>query len=99
VHFIATKLEAFAGRGNNDFMMSHDLEDVICVLDGRPELEDEITSSAQEIRSYISGRIRVFLGDPDFLNALPGHLPGDAGSQSRLPLLTAKLERLTAAHR
>lgn len=45
VHFVATKLEAFDGRGNNDFVMSHDLEDVICVLDGRPELENEITNS------------------------------------------------------
>lgn len=31
--------------------MSHDLEDVVCVLDRRPELEDEIANSAQEIRS------------------------------------------------
>ncbi len=30
VHFVATKLEAFDGRGNSDFVMSHDLEDVLC---------------------------------------------------------------------
>ena len=50
VHFLATKLEAFTGRGDNDFVMSHDLEDVVCVLDGRPELEDEIANSTQEVK-------------------------------------------------
>lgn len=27
--FVATKLEAFKGRGNGDFLLSHDLEDII----------------------------------------------------------------------
>jgi len=94
VHFIATKLEAFAGRGEKDFVMSHDLEDVICVVDGRPEIEREITDSAPEMQSYIGGCLRSFLADPRFSDALPGHLPGDTGSQARLPMLMEKLKRL-----
>ena len=94
VHFIATKLEAFTGRGQNDFVLSHDLEDVICVADGRPELEKEIADSAPEIRRYIRECLRTFLADPNFIDALPGQLPGDAGSQARLPILREKLERL-----
>ena len=31
--FLATKLEAFYGRGQGDFLASHDLEDLISVLD------------------------------------------------------------------
>ena len=38
VYFCATKLEAFAGRGKNDFQSSHDLEDLMAVVDGRVEL-------------------------------------------------------------
>lgn len=34
--FIATKLEAFKGRGMGDFLVSHDIEDIITVVDGRP---------------------------------------------------------------
>jgi predicted nucleotidyltransferase len=36
--FIATKLGAFQGRGKGDFFGSHDLEDLISVVDGRPAL-------------------------------------------------------------
>lgn len=98
VHFLATKLAAFDGRGDEDYVMSHDLEDVICVLDGRPELEDEVTSSAADVRSYVCGRLGDLLNDPLFLEALPGLLPGDPGSQARLPDLVARLERLAAAN-
>ena len=96
VHFLATKLEAHEGRGDHDFVMSHDLEDVVCVLDGRPELEDEIADSEEEIRSYVCNRLRDFMDNPLFIESLPGHLPGDAGSQARLPMLTEKLQRLAA---
>ena len=34
-YFIATKIEAFLGRGNNDFFSSSDLEEIITILDGR----------------------------------------------------------------
>jgi predicted nucleotidyltransferase len=40
--FLATKLEAFQGRGQRDFFASQDLEDVITVVDGRASL---VTSS------------------------------------------------------
>lgn len=96
VHFLATKLAAFDGRGDKDYVMSHDLEDVICVLDGRPELEDEIERASGDVRDYVCVRLRDFLDDSRFREALSGHLPGDSGSQARLPNLVARLERLAA---
>ncbi len=40
--FLATKLDAFKGRGLSDYVMSHDMEDIISVLDGRPEIMEEV---------------------------------------------------------
>jgi predicted nucleotidyltransferase len=39
--FIGTKLEAFHGRGANDYLFSHDLGDIISVVDGRASLLGE----------------------------------------------------------
>lgn len=36
--FVATKLEAFRGRGRNDYANSHDLEDLLAVVDGREDI-------------------------------------------------------------
>lgn len=54
--FLGTKLEAFKGRGKNDYLGSHDLEDVITVIDGRPLLLDEVRHAPRELKSYICQR-------------------------------------------
>lgn len=92
--FIATKLEAFDGRGNHDYLFSHDLGDLIAVIDGRDALLDECRRSAPELQTYLRERIAGLLATPAFLQALPGHLPGDAASQARVPDLEGKLRQL-----
>jgi len=93
--FVGTKLEAFKGRGNNDFLLSHDLEDIITVVDGRAELVEEMQKAPAELRQHVAAEFRTLLDAPGFLEAMPGHLPGDAGSQRRLPSLIATLKRLS----
>jgi hypothetical protein len=93
--FVATKFEAFQGRGRNDYLASHDLEDLITLVDGRDSLIDEIKTSDAELRRYIAQAIGRLLGESAFLAALPGQLPADAASQARLPELLRRL-RATA---
>lgn len=94
--FLATKLEAFSGRGQGDYLFSHDLGDFLAVIDGRDSLLDECRASAAELRAYLAERAAGLLGSPAFIDALPGHLPGDAGSQARLPDLEGKLRALAS---
>lgn len=72
VAFVATKLEAFAGRGNGDFMSSHDLEDVLNIVDGREELADEMVAAPAELRQAVATAFAPLLKNPDFVNVLPG---------------------------
>lgn len=92
--FVATKFEAFHGRGNNDYLASHDLEDIISVVDGRPELLQEIDQADGELRRYLAAEIHALLEDRDFLMALAGHLPGDVASQARLPELIRRMRAI-----
>ena len=92
--FLATKFEAFHSRGNNDYLASHDLEDLITVIDGREELFEEIQHSAPELKHYIAAELHKLLNDRDFTLALPGQLPGDVASQARLPLLFRRMRRM-----
>jgi predicted nucleotidyltransferase len=93
-YFIATKLEAFLDRGKNDFLASHDLEDVIAVIDSRAEIVDDIVSSDTDVKEYISSLIREFLSNRYFMEALPGKLQGDAASQARLPIIVERLNAI-----
>ena len=94
--FIATKLDAFKSRGQGDFFGSHDLEDLISVVDGRPALVTEVRAGAVELRVYVRAEIDGLLGTPGFLDALPGYLLPDAASQSRVGIVLRRLEELAA---
>lgn len=98
--FIATKLEAFNDRGRSadgqpDYLGSHDLEDIITVVDRRPELLAECVVSSSELREYLAKAFGLLLADADFNTTLAGHLPGDAASQSRLQKLRDSLRALS----
>ncbi len=95
VHFCATKIEAFLGRADGDFF-HHDMEDLVAVIDARAELVAEIGQAPMDVRDFIAGQIRDWLINPRFVEALAGHLAGDAASQGRRPILLARLGQIAA---
>jgi hypothetical protein len=93
--FIATKLEAFHGRGGGDIVASHDLEDIITVVDGRPEIVSEVAAASTDVRHYIASELRALLDNRDFIEALGGFLLPDAASQGRRSLVASRLRSLS----
>ena len=93
-YFLATKIEAFHGRGNGDYRASHDMEDIITIVDGRPELHEEILKSELPLQDYIADEIDAFLGEPSFSDALPCHLAPDASNQARVPIIFERFRAL-----
>lgn len=89
VYFIATKFEAFAGRGKGDYF-SHDLEDIVFVMENRTELIMELMNSSIELKQYFSEQAALLLND-DFLNVLPGlvnHSESARVIESHLKIMT-----------
>lgn len=92
--FLATKLAAFKDRGEGDYVMSRDMEDIVAVLDGRPGIADEVAECDSALQLYLAERLAALLDDPRFVEALPGHLPGDAANQARVPLLRERMRKM-----
>ncbi|CAE6844084.1 hypothetical protein R69658_06859 [Paraburkholderia aspalathi] len=65
-HFLATKLAAYLSRGNNDPLESNDAEDILTLIDGRPEITEETLHAAKELRSYISNQLQALQQHRDF---------------------------------
>jgi hypothetical protein len=93
--FLATKLEAYKRRGGGEYLGSHDLEDLISVVDGRPSLADELQAASEDLRAYVAAEIGALLEDPRFVDALPGHLLPDAASQARIGLVLRRLRDIS----
>lgn len=89
-YFLATKFEAFNDRGNNDVYSSHDLEDILTVIEGRPELLEEIASAYAELRHHVAACVAKLLDHADFNNALGGLL----SQPNREPLVRARLQHI-----
>ncbi|MEJ1296577.1 MAG: hypothetical protein RPU34_00830 [Candidatus Sedimenticola sp. (ex Thyasira tokunagai)] len=95
-YFLITKLEAFDGRGEGDYVMSHDIEDIVAVLDGRPELIEEVQNTEVALIQVLAERFMGLLEDNRFMDSVPGHMPTDIASQSRIPLILERMEAIAA---
>jgi predicted nucleotidyltransferase len=62
-YFIASKLVAWKQRGQQDYMTSKDLEDIVLVFDGRIEFVEEIKNSKANVQAFIAAELTVLLED------------------------------------
>jgi hypothetical protein len=93
-YFLATKLEAFYGRGHDDFLGSRDIQDIIAVLDGRPELVAEVHATETELKDYLRVQFTQLLRNQSFMDAISGHLMPDDLGQERRTLIVDRLKGL-----
>ncbi|MFP4210984.1 MAG: hypothetical protein ACLFR8_07060 [Alkalispirochaeta sp.] len=98
VVFIATKLEAFSQRGNNDPIGSRDIEDVISVVDGRPDLPEEFRTTAAEVQTFIRQALTTLITTIGFRNAVLGYLPHDPVAQQRYTTIMQRFQTITQEH-
>ena len=96
-YFLATKLEAFRGRGRGDFFASHDLEDLIFVVDGSSTIVEEVRTETALLRGYLRTEITRLLASPGLVDALPGYLLPDAASQARIGTVLRRLKAIASA--
>lgn len=91
VHFVATKLEAYQGRGNNDPLASRDVEDLLHVIDGRVELLAEMQAADPALRLAVSAHLTALLAHQDFQYAVQSTA---RGNRAREALIFRRLEAL-----
>lgn len=89
--FLATKFEAFQTRGRSDPLMSHDLEDILNVVEGRQSIEAEISAGEPAVRAYLAARFASLAAMPDFRNVLPGLLAYDELHAERVRALMTRI--------
>ncbi|MDF1685128.1 MAG: hypothetical protein P1U36_10810 [Legionellaceae bacterium] len=90
-YFLATKLEAFKDRGKQDFLLSHDLEDIISLIDGRPEIVNDIAIVSDNLKQYLAFEFASLMNNIQFIQALPGHLNDSGQSDGRLKIVKSRI--------
>jgi Nucleotidyl transferase AbiEii toxin, Type IV TA system len=98
-YLLATKLEAFKGRGRTpdgepDYMGSRDFEDIVALIDSRPELVDEVLGAELPLRQYVAAEFDRMRADFQFESAVLGQLQRGFGGQGRREIVLARIERM-----
>jgi hypothetical protein len=93
-YLLATKLEAFRGRGRDDYLGSADFEDIVRLTDGREALIPEVEAAPTDVREFIGSEIGRMLADPRFEAGVAGALLPDAASQARLSVVLERFRQL-----
>lgn len=91
--FVATKLEAYLGRGDGDPIGSRDIEDILIMLDGRKELIVDTQGAPDEVQKYIAEQLSSLLGQDQFENTVLGNVRGDT---ERAALVFQRIQDITA---
>ena len=94
---VATKLCAWKGRGKGDLLRSLDVHDVLTLIDGRPELIEEVKSAQPRLRTYIQNELTELRAEPYFDYAVDGATAtyGPLGPE-RARLVRARIDDLIA---
>lgn len=95
-YFCATKIEAFHGRGHNDFLGSHDIEDIINLIDGRKELLFEIEQADDALKEFVAANFKVFLSQGDFIESISAQFNPDPVSQQRSDVIIDRMQRIVS---
>lgn len=90
-YFMASKIEAFRDRGKSDLRASHDLEDVVAVIDGRESVVDDVLKAPAPARAYIQEQLADLLQERRFIDALPGHVL----ESGRAEIVRERMERIS----
>ena len=82
-YLVATKLDAFRSRGQDDLLWSRDFEDVITLIDRREELVAEMLGAPTELREYVVAELGELARREDFDSAAEGALSGGPETEAR----------------
>ncbi|MDA3780642.1 MAG: hypothetical protein PF487_10555 [Bacteroidales bacterium] len=87
--FLATKFEAFADRGM-DYVTSHDIEDIIYVIDNRINIVQEIRQDEPEIKEYLQQELSKII-EQGLLDELLIYHVHPIMRDERIPIIEEKI--------
>ena len=73
------------------------IENIVALIDGRNEIGVEIQFAKKNLNTYLKNRFLSLFNNRHFRESLPGHLPSDMASQSRLRIILERIRNIIDA--
>lgn len=93
VYFLASKLDAFRDRGNDDGRLSSDFEDIIYILNNRTTIWAEMQNASYPVKTYLKKEFSLLIEQDYFDEWISAHL--DYSEQRRVNFIMESLRDFT----
>jgi hypothetical protein len=90
--WLATKFEAFNNRGK-DYRTSHDMEDIIYVLDNRLDIVSEIEKDNSNIRKFLKEQLQAIVQKELLREVIMAHIH-PLMLEERMPTVEEKIAQI-----
>jgi len=92
--FVASKFAAFEDRGCGDYLSSHDIEDILAIVDGREELLQETLAADDELRDYVKASFQRMQQSSVYSEIIVGFFFSEATGDLRGPMLRSRISQI-----
>lgn len=90
--YLASKFEAFNDRGK-DYRTSHDIEDIIYIIDNRTTIVEEVEDTHPEVKKFLKIELEKLAGNNRFEEILSAHLH-PLILEERQPIIEEKINKI-----
>lgn len=80
VHFIATKFEAYANRGDKDCRFDNDFADIVHLLGNRSEFKEELLVANEGVKAFVIAACRTLI-EKDIYDCILANAPDIGGEE------------------
>jgi hypothetical protein len=91
-YLIASKIDAFKGRGKDKFRDSFDIEDIVTIIDGRAEITTDLNEAKQLVKQELKKEFSVLLKNERFIDSLDGHIFDRQNIEGRKKIVIGRIE-------
>lgn len=91
-YLIASKIEAFKGRGEGSFLSSSDIEDIITLFDGRSKLTEDLLSAPAEVKKELKIELSSWMIKSAFLDSIEAHITDRQNTAGRKKIILQRIQ-------
>ncbi len=92
-YLVASKVDAFRGRGQNDFRLSADIEDLVTLFDGIGDISEQLASAPPDVGQSLLADLKEWLEKDEFLESITGHISDRLNVEGRKQIVIKRLRK------
>lgn len=97
-YYLAAKFDAFHDRGGHDPRTSHDMEDIVYLLNHASDVKEQILKSGVEVRNYLKDEFTYILDDDLMQEAIIANLYNDYDAEQFSKIIEILKQTTHAIH-